>query len=699
LLHQTFYLCNSDLKAIRTYLVLAALLNFSLLSFSQSAPALRCISLDENDDVTLYWVQPTDTGADFNKYLVYYSSGLSSAFGVIEEVTDFNQTSVLITGSFAGAGRFYLVQVFNGLADTSAAIDTISPMVVGISSTGKRVSLGWNHTGLESLDSVYRVYKRDTSGLWQLMSVLDYPMTAIRDTIGACTAEVTYRIETKGKGGCISRSNAVSKVVVDQEAPRRVNLQCASVDTATGYVNLEWSASKSADTYGYMVFYFEDFTRSEAVFGSDQLSHQYDDFNINALLQPETLSVAPFDSCFDSLANWYNQAADSLRFVTLYIDTISFERCEGELAIKWQHPKDSLALGVRNLGGFRVYRQVKGQSSLLIAELSALDSIFIDSGLQAGLHYSYVMAAVDAVSGKEALSNKIAIDLENRKAPKYFYVSSVKNDHATGQNNLHVLADTTAETATYGLLRANAGEDHWALISKVNGNQRKHFVITDEVGKADQLSYHYKVQAYDGCGALLAETQSVKSVLLEGEKNVRDLINTLSWTEYEGFDTLGGGVKSYELFRVGAFNDEFLAEYARPRKHGDDIGLLRDLEGKVCYYVSVPEEGVNSYGLQDTAVSNLRCFEYPVIAFVPNSFSPDGDGRNDVFEPYVNFVDQENYQLTVFDRSGSVVFLSNNPDEGWSGEDLPNGIYVYHLVLMNVQGQLVEQRGTVHLIR
>ena len=179
-----------------------------LLAFAtqaQTIPSLRCISLDDNDDVTLYWVQPPDTGADFNQYLVYYRSGSTANFSILSQVTDYNQTSVLVNGSFAGSGSFYVVQVYNGFADTSLASDTISPIVVGISSNGKRVSLGWNHSGLESQDSIYRVYKLDTGGVYQLFKKLDFPGTAVRDTIALCTEEVAYRVETKGVGGCISQ--------------------------------------------------------------------------------------------------------------------------------------------------------------------------------------------------------------------------------------------------------------------------------------------------------------------------------------------------------------------------------------------------------------------------------------------------------------------------------------------------------------
>ena len=65
----------SDLKAIPTYFLPLVCVLLAFATHAQTIPSLRCISLDDNDDVTLYWVQPSDTGADFNQYLVYYRSG------------------------------------------------------------------------------------------------------------------------------------------------------------------------------------------------------------------------------------------------------------------------------------------------------------------------------------------------------------------------------------------------------------------------------------------------------------------------------------------------------------------------------------------------------------------------------------------------------------------------------------------------
>ena len=72
-------------------------------------------------------------------------------------------------------------------------------------------------------------------------------------------------------------------------------------------------------------------------------------------------------------------------------------------------------------------------------------------------------------------------------------------------------------------------------------------------------------------------------------------------------------------------------------------------------------------------------------AFVlPNAFSPDGDGLNDVFKPIRRYDLIKQYHLMIFNRWGQQIFETENPDSGWdgtyNGQASPRGIYVYTIV-------------------
>ena len=65
---------------------------------------------------------------------------------------------------------------------------------------------------------------------------------------------------------------------------------------------------------------------------------------------------------------------------------------------------------------------------------------------------------------------------------------------------------------------------------------------------------------------------------------------------------------------------------------------------------------------------------------VPNAFTPDGDGQNEVFLPVFNHPERvESYSLQVYDRWGRLLFGTENLHQGWDGRDCPTGTYVWRM--------------------
>ncbi|MEN0003148.1 MAG: gliding motility-associated C-terminal domain-containing protein [Bacteroidota bacterium] len=93
--------------------------------------------------------------------------------------------------------------------------------------------------------------------------------------------------------------------------------------------------------------------------------------------------------------------------------------------------------------------------------------------------------------------------------------------------------------------------------------------------------------------------------------------------------------------------------------------------------------------------------------FVPNAFSPNNDGFNDTFGPFVE-VDfpVSTYQFQVFDRWGNQVFYTKEPGTNWTGRayglDAANGVYVWQLSYSIATPEGItnyQERGDVILLR
>lgn len=86
-----------------------------------------------------------------------------------------------------------------------------------------------------------------------------------------------------------------------------------------------------------------------------------------------------------------------------------------------------------------------------------------------------------------------------------------------------------------------------------------------------------------------------------------------------------------------------------------------------------------------------------------NAFSPNGDGINDEFKPYVNSACFKNYRIVIFSRSGQKLFESINPLKGWDGnynnQPLPVGVYYYVLIYETATGIKKQFSSYVSLLR
>lgn len=89
------------------------------------------------------------------------------------------------------------------------------------------------------------------------------------------------------------------------------------------------------------------------------------------------------------------------------------------------------------------------------------------------------------------------------------------------------------------------------------------------------------------------------------------------------------------------------------------------------------------------------------VLYIPNIFSPNGDGQNDVFR--VRGENIETFHLAVYNRWGEKVFESQNLNEGWDGTYngkpcLPD-VYVYHAMIVFEDGTETSRKGNVTLVR
>lgn len=91
-----------------------------------------------------------------------------------------------------------------------------------------------------------------------------------------------------------------------------------------------------------------------------------------------------------------------------------------------------------------------------------------------------------------------------------------------------------------------------------------------------------------------------------------------------------------------------------------------------------------------------------VTFYIPNAFTPNGDGINDIFKAIAPGIKQTNY-FRIYNRWGNLMFQSNNANSGWDGKYLgvlqPSAVYVWIIKGIDITGKIIDLKGTVTLIR
>ncbi len=158
------------------------------------------------------------------------------------------------------------------------------------------------------------------------------------------------------------------------------------------------------------------------------------------------------------------------------------------------------------------------------------------------------------------------------------------------------------------------------------------------------------------------------------------------------FTNLSTGANSYSWDFAGL--DSSKAQHPSFEFPDDEAGT---------YEVCLAAE--NGYGCVDTTCRSVS-IDGEFLLYVPNAFTPDGDGKNDRFGPVVQGADPSSYHFAIYDRWGEVVFETQDPTEKWDGSikgdknSSKTDVYVWKLVVKSKYSKKTFQRqGHVTLIR
>jgi gliding motility-associated-like protein len=177
------------------------------------------------------------------------------------------------------------------------------------------------------------------------------------------------------------------------------------------------------------------------------------------------------------------------------------------------------------------------------------------------------------------------------------------------------------------------------------------------------------------CPPVLTVTNNCDST---GRTDVTALFNLLRWTNPKNNCIGSEDVVRYNLFYASTEGGNF-QQIATVSRLNDTIFNHQNPQTRAvagCYYVTA-QDSIGNISRR----SNTVCMDNCPVYFLPNAFTPNNDGDNDIFKP-MNLRYIAKVEFKVFNRWGGLVFETDKPNLDWKGqnlkgEDLANGTYFY----------------------
>lgn len=269
------------------------------------------------------------------------------------------------------------------------------------------------------------------------------------------------------------------------------------------------------------------------------------------------------------------------------------------------------------------------------------------------------------------------------KIPKnYINIHAVSTFPNSLKNNMLLNWHSDSRATHYIIYRNKINQAYNYIASTIDT-----FLIDSNIDSKQQ--YKYKVIGIDKYGFTTDSIYYAQNIIINkldnynGESNSQKAIFTAyknHWLD---------GVDHYEIYGIDSLgNMQYLTK-------SNDSEIITPYNSYQCFKIKAIEKEGNHAVSWSNTLCNYDAF------YIPNSFSPNDDGINDLFAYWINGVDD--FEIKIYNRWGSVIFASTNTNEYWDGTfnglECPVDVYKWHIQFQANDGEKISKTGTVLLLR
>jgi len=388
----------------------------------------------------------------------------------------------------------------------------------------------------------------------------------------------------------------------------------------------------------------------------------FTDINLNTQANVYQYQVVAFDDCVTTVA--------SDVIYSLIMNAIA---SPGLNTVNWN--------GSASVSSFALTKNSVVQTLTTPTSTSFTDNIIVCGG-----NYCYQNTAslnTNTASGapqKSYSSSVCVVGLAGGTGP-----TAVTNLNATIQGNASEISwDVPVSVSTYTLYQSVNG----SAFSSVAQPTSTPFTYNLSNTSDDVC---YQIDYIDKCARLSPKSLSTCPVTLKD--NLSGNLVTLNWNTYSGFDNTG--VQSYVVQKLDE-NGNVISE--------TNVGSATTYSETVNFnqpYLNFRIKVIPQTASYTITYSNDVILKFEAQLFIPDIFTPNGDGVNDAFIVKAKFV--KTYSISIFSRWGEVVYASSNIVDRWNGMNNNNyavdGAYTYKIIATDIKNNEFVKTGTVTLSR
>lgn len=348
-----------------------------------------------------------------------------------------------------------------------------------------------------------------------------------------------------------------------------------------------------------------------------------------------------------------------------------------DLAVKNNVNETRWVTRTTGVSGFRVTRTTSGSTLATTVAVSPYN----DTDIICGREYCYQLTTLYPNGSQSSSLIKCGTAISNDIPDPINNISTIVNGNSV---EIRWLANPSFTPQEYFVQKNVNG-----VFSNVETTTSTS--LTDPAYATD-VQTCYKIYYKDVCGNQSPPSAEACPIRLTGSLQSDNSIS-LSWSEYNGW---ANGVNSYSVQKLTP--EGALLQTTNASTSTSFLDDEEDLLHQALMYV-VTANPIQS-GVTASISNRIIIIKNPNL-FYPTAFTPNSDNLNDIFNVYGQFIDE--FEMSIFNRWGELMYTTVNIAEGWDGKfrgnEMPEGTYTFIVRIQDRAGRHIKESGSVLLLR